>query len=621
MAQGAKKGWQFSETSIFAPQTFHENLKLHFVMKKQFTLLSGFVLAALMQFAAFSVANAQTEGAGIVVEIKTSAGTASYKNENCGYGTASWGGAVNAEFCAPVSWVRDINPPAPDTLGCDSVPAGSLTGKVALVRRGTCEFGTKALNAEKAGAIAVFIVNNNVAANGDDCAQIPIGPGAVGAQVTVPVFFLSRSMAAALIADLDAGKPVEACFLLPSMKDPTSEFSYATPISQRAPLGLITVQYTNRSGADQTDVRFKVDVIDPVGAVTSFTTTVDLIPAGTTDTLINFDEYDIPNIEGKYKLVYSNNKYTTSRDTLTREFVMTRYTYATDNLKPSGNIGPSDQQFLDASFKYQTAGMVATGAAGLKVEYASFGMGNASTIAVGDPAADIVNVLLYDNDANDDGQADLDAGFSDLFPIAFADYTFSKEKADSLVYPKLESLAGEPEVALKPDHLYMISILYDGNSAGTGKSLTFTRSAQVAYPQFVGIGLHTPLLLDALYSGWGGSTVVTRLHEKGFDPVSKNDPFLTSSTQQARLSETKFNVTPNPANDIVRLNLDLAGVNKTVAATLIDFQGRAVDSQVSRNFQNGQLTFNATKLPSGAYTIWIRTSDEGSTMAKLMICH
>ncbi|HND89870.1 MAG TPA: T9SS type A sorting domain-containing protein, partial [Saprospiraceae bacterium] len=413
--------------------------------------------------------------------------------------------------------------------------------------------------------------------------------------------------------------PVEICFLLPSMKDPTAEFSYATPVSQHAPLGLMTVQYTNRSGADQADVRFKADVVDPAGTVTSFTTTVDLMPAGTADTLINFDEYDVPAVEGKYKVIYSNNKYTKSRDTLVREFVMTRYTYATDNLKPSGSVGPSDQQFLDAGFKYQTAGMVVTGPNGITVERASFGMGNASAIAVGDPAADIVNVLLYDNDANDDGQADLDAGFSDLFPVAFADYQFSKEKADSLVYPKLESLAGEPEVTLKPDHLYMISILYDGNAAGLGKSLSFTRSSQVPYPQFVGIGLHTPLLLDDLYSGWGGATVVTRLHEKGFNPG--NDPYLVSSTKNVRLPETKFNVTPNPANDIVRLNLDLEGVNPSVAATLLDFQGRAVSTQVVRNFQQGQITFDAAKLPSGAYTLWIRTSNEGSTMAKLMICH
>lgn len=592
-------------------------------MKKQITLFFGLMLAAFLQFVASTSLTAQTDGAGIVVEIKTSSGTASYKNENCGYGTATWGGAVTGEFCADAAWLRATTS---DTLGCDAAPAGSLTGKVGIVRRGDCEFGVKCLNAQDAGAVAVFVVNNNLAANGDDCAQIPMGAGAVGAQVTVPVFFASRSMAAAMIADLDAGKPVEICFLLPSMKDPTAEFSYATPVSQHDQLGLMTVTYTNRSGADQTNVVFKADVIDPTGAVTSFTTPVDVISATAVDSLINFDEYEVPAIEGKFRVVYSNNKYTTSRDSLVREFVQTKYTYATDNLQPNGSVGPSATQFADAGFKYQTAGMVATGPNGIIVSHASFGMGNASAVTVGDPAADIVNVLLYDNDADDNGEADLSSGFADLFPVAFADYLFTgTEKADSMVYPKLESLSGEPKVELKPNHLYLISILYDGNLAGTGTSLAFTRSAQVPYPQFVGIGLHTPLLLDALYSGWGGATVVTRLHEEGFVPggpgVPPNDPYLTTSTKNPRLSEARYAVTPNPANDVVRLNLELEGVNKSVAATLIDFQGRAVSTQIARDIQNGQITFDATKLPSGAYTLWIRTSNEGSTMAKLMICH
>lgn len=586
-------------------------------MKKQITLFLGLACAAFLQLVALTTLNAQTDGAGIVVEVKTTAGNASFRDGDCGYGTATWGGAVTGEFCASAAWVHDITP---DSLGCDSVPAGSMAGKVALVRRGVCEFGLKCLNAEKAGAVAVFVVNDNRVTD-TDCTQIGMAAGVNGGAVTIPAFFASRGMGAFIDNAIKTGTLIEVCLLLPSMKDATADFSYATPVSQHSQLGLMTVNYTNRSGADQLDVVFKADVIDPTGQLTSFTTIEDTIPVDAVDVLINFDEYDVPAIEGKYRVVYSNNKYTTPRDTLVREFVQTKYTYATDNLKPNGSVGPSDAQFLAAGLKYQTAGMVVTGPTGLIVEYASFGMGNAAAIAVGDPAADIVNVLLYDNDANEDGATDLDASFGDLTAVAYADYTFSNEKADSLVYPKLESLSGEPTVTLLPDHYYLVSILYDGNTSASGKSLSFTRSGQVYYPQFLNIGLHTPLLLDAMYSGWGGATVVTRLHEAGFKPDSINDPFLTSSTKSPRLSEAKYAVTPNPANDVVRLNLQLESVNKSVAATLIDFQGRAVDTQVVRDFQNGQITFDATKMPSGAYMIWIRTSNEGSTMAKLMICH
>jgi minor extracellular serine protease Vpr len=43
---------------------------------------------------------------------------------------------------------------------CTALPAGSLSGKIALIRRGTCSFYIKAKNAENAGAAGVVIYNN-----------------------------------------------------------------------------------------------------------------------------------------------------------------------------------------------------------------------------------------------------------------------------------------------------------------------------------------------------------------------------------------------------------------------------------------------------------------------------
>lgn len=587
-------------------------------MNNKFTQLIAATLLVLLQFALPSLTLAQLDGLGMIVQVKTNSGTISFTQGACGYGIPNpdlnWGGGVETDFCAPAAWTQD-------SFACTPLAANSMEGKIALIRRKTCSFSLKAYHAQLAGAKGVIIFNHFDNAAETDCTIFLMNAGDSATAVTIPAIFASRAMGNAIDNAIKNGSLQEICFALPTLKDPTADFSYATPVSQHGQLGLMTVEYTNRSKAEQSDVVFKADVIDPTGAITSFTTTCPTVGATATDTLINFDQYEVPAMEGKFRVVYSVNKYTAPKDTVVREFVQTRYTYATDNLQPNGSVGPTDQQFADAGFKYQSGGMVVTGpAGGFIASHASFGMGNASAIAVGDPAGDIVNVLLYDNDADENGEADFNAGFADLFPVAFADYVFTgTEKADSLIYVKLESLSGEPKVELKPDHFYMLSVLYDGNLAGTGKSLTFTSSNQVFYPQFVGIGLHTPLVLDALYSGWSGSTLVTRLHQEGFEPG--NDPYLTSTVKNPRLSEARYAVTPNPANDVVRLNLELEGVNKSVAATLIDFQGRAVSTQVARDIQNGQITFDATKLPSGAYSLWIRTSNEGSTMAKLMICH
>lgn len=52
---------------------------------------------------------------------------------------------------------------------------------IAVIDRGGCEFGVKALNAENAGAIGVIVINNE-----PGNATIGMAPGAVGDQVTVP---------------------------------------------------------------------------------------------------------------------------------------------------------------------------------------------------------------------------------------------------------------------------------------------------------------------------------------------------------------------------------------------------------------------------------------------------
>jgi hypothetical protein len=49
---------------------------------------------------------------------------------------------------------------APNSDGCQRLARNSLTGKIALIDRGTCTFADKILNAQRAGAIAAIVANN-----------------------------------------------------------------------------------------------------------------------------------------------------------------------------------------------------------------------------------------------------------------------------------------------------------------------------------------------------------------------------------------------------------------------------------------------------------------------------
>jgi subtilisin family serine protease len=55
----------------------------------------------------------------------------------------------------------------PSNRGCNPLPAGSLSGKIALIERGICTFVDKANNASAAGAVAAIVYNKDISEGSD----------------------------------------------------------------------------------------------------------------------------------------------------------------------------------------------------------------------------------------------------------------------------------------------------------------------------------------------------------------------------------------------------------------------------------------------------------------------
>jgi Zn-dependent M28 family amino/carboxypeptidase len=92
--------------------------------------------------------------------------------------------------------------------GCTAADfAGFVAGNVALVQRGTCTFGTKALNAQAAGASGIIIFNEGNPGRTDafggiltDAAGNPVSP-------TIPVMFTSFAVGSSLFDETNSATP------------------------------------------------------------------------------------------------------------------------------------------------------------------------------------------------------------------------------------------------------------------------------------------------------------------------------------------------------------------------------------------------------------------------------
>ena len=84
--------------------------------------------------------------------------------------------------------------PASLADACSTLPAGSLVGRVALIRRGTCSFHVKVDNALAAGSVGVVIYNNQMALLRN------FGPMLTGSPIPIPVVFVTE----------DDGKEIDA---------------------------------------------------------------------------------------------------------------------------------------------------------------------------------------------------------------------------------------------------------------------------------------------------------------------------------------------------------------------------------------------------------------------------
>ncbi|MBK8364484.1 MAG: hypothetical protein IPL24_12695 [Bacteroidetes bacterium] len=99
---------------------------------------------------------------------------------------AGFGPAISVPITDDIVLVDDGA--APNTDACEPLVNGSaISGKIALLDRGSCNFVDKVLQAQNENAVAVIVINN------DPSSPFSMGDNGSGATVTIPSVMISQA--------------------------------------------------------------------------------------------------------------------------------------------------------------------------------------------------------------------------------------------------------------------------------------------------------------------------------------------------------------------------------------------------------------------------------------------
>lgn len=549
------------------------------------------------------------------------------------FSAAAFGADLNSNvWTADVVFVNDGS--ANPSQGCNPLVNGNdIAGKIALVDRGSCEFGLKALNAETAGAIAVIIFNNAPGAG-----TIAPGAGAVGGQVTVPCVMLNYEDGQAFLAELangavnvsigaikgnyDLGSDVASILNAPNGTSPISQVKNAGDLVV-VPGGIITNIGVNPVA--NATLAAKIDHTPFGGSATEVFNAN--FSAGTlqpdSTAFIILGDYDAGvNGTGYYEITYtitSDNPDDAGFDTdntVSTNFTISENVYSKAKWDLANNIpGRTNAYTISGGGPIEfLAGFNVPNGIGYSLDSVMFYVSTAL------PSLDQVKIDIYAYEWND-LNADESLANDEISIAGFNTWTFSADDGTGgwFTLPLLDF--NDPDfkegVTINGNNKrYFIGVRYEGadlvyigfdENYDLGPYLELRiANATLTDTDYPYLGINSwdaslPLVEDAFLFTGLRSVVATALFIN--EAASSTKDILTAD-------QVEMKVYPNPVSDILVAEVDLKFQSAFLDYKVTDATGRVIFNTRAKDASEDKAVFRVSTLPNGQYFLSIRT-DKG----------
>lgn len=521
---------------------------------------------------------------------------------------------LNIPANAVTGTLQFVDAPGGDTIACSPPLATNLTNSIAVLYRGDCEFGAKALAAQNAGAIAVIIINNIAGP------PVGMGGGASGLSVTIPVIMISNVDGALLRNDIIAGNVTgfigskvglfaDDLGATPADVLMARRFSNLLPLAQSAtefnvPTGAWVRNYGNQT---QNNAELKVEI--SLGGVPLFADSAAINGLAPNDSvyvsLATFSQAVY--VAGYYTMTYTIS--TANPDGDPNDNVISADFMLDNNIYSYGRRDENNGELLSpAGYRPGTFNTEYENCLAFSDPNASRLQVNGMTFSVTANAADSIaneyfEIVAYEwNDVFTDIN-DANFGFANLNEVDFVYHIFlSNNEKDVNIYIPFNA-----PIALVDNQRYLFctrtqsTVLYLGFDNQLDYTTTQNTYLQPSIPLFVdgtnaylnGFGLENVPAISVTFAPAGSV---------GVEEVENNNDI------------TPY---PNPANNII--NIPVGKFNGLAQVDIYDVAGKLVSSENVNLSSTNVISVDVANIDNGTYIFKMTFADESSKAFNVLI--